>query len=435
MAVIAHAANSAWLVVWFDSHRIGSAKSDACAPREVQRPGPTTPLDLSIALADWLAHRTNRQGPPALMAQRDRVTLQASVPRASDWRGAEERCAARISALLGQPPAVHLTGSCTHALEASAAALRIGAGDEVIVPAYSFPSTANPFVQRGAMVRFADADLQTGNVSAAEIHRCVTERTRAVVVMHYGGVACEMDELVALCRVHRLGLIEDAAHSLFARYRGTPLGRFGTFGAFSFHRTKNVSAFDGGAIAVNEAAFLDEVSAALDKGTNRAAFDRGDVHAYEWVAQGSAGRISAPLAPLLEADLIASPDRQRRRHEIWSIYAAGLCSWADNLGVSLPAVPDGCEHSAHLFWILLPPHLDRRALVNHCASQGVEVARHFGSLPESRFGRTIRDPRDLCPNAGELAKRLVRLPLHHDLSGDDVDHVLDAVTTWRAVSA
>jgi dTDP-4-amino-4,6-dideoxygalactose transaminase len=362
------------------------------------------------------------------------VALRAPDPRAVGWHAAADRSVAAIAELLDQPPVLLLTGSCTQALEASAAALQVGPGDEVIVPAYSFPSTANPFVQRGATLRFADADLRTGNVSAAEIHRCITERTRAVVVMHYGGVACEMDEVVELCRERGLPLIEDAAHSLFAGYRGTPLGRFGTFGAFSFHRTKNVSAFDGGALVVNDRALLDDVSSALDKGTNRAAFDRGEVDAYEWVAQGSAGRLSAPLAPLLEADLAAAPDRQRRRHEIWSTYADALRGWADELGASLPAVPDGCEHSAHLFWVMLPPPLERRSLVDHCASRGVEVARHFGSLPDSRFGRSIRDPRDRCPNAGELAERLVRLPLHHDLSDDDVTRVLDAVTTWPAGS-
>ena len=245
-----------------------------------------------------------------------------------------------LSDLLDDPPGVELTSSCTHALEAAAQVLGIGPGDEVIVPAYSFPSTANPFLLRGAEIRFADCDPSTGNITPAEIERCTSERTRAVVCMHYGGVACDMKAIGSLRDDGEWALVEDAAHGLFARFEGKPLGRFGALGAFSFHQTKNISCHEGGALVVNDAGMLDAVSIMLDKGTNRVAFDQGTVTSYEWSGVGSSWRLADPLVALLAGELERRDHVQARRHAVWRAYADGLVGWADGIGVT-PAVRSG----------------------------------------------------------------------------------------------
>ena len=223
------------------------------------------------------------------------LTQQGRSPRAEVERV--------LCGLLDDPPGLELTSSCTHTLEAAAQALGIGPDDEVIVPAYSFPSTANPFLLRGADIRFADCDPSTGNVTAAEIERCATKRTRAVVCMHYGGVACDMTAIVSLCDGGGWSLVEDAAHGLFGRFEGRPLGRFGALGALSFHHTKNISCHEGGALVVNDAGMLDAVSVMLDKGTNRVAFDQGAVGSYEWSGIGSSWRLAEPLIQVLADQL------------------------------------------------------------------------------------------------------------------------------------
>lgn len=355
------------------------------------------------------------------------VTLHAasSRDRAPSVRRQVEGELVRI---LGQPPAVELTPSCTDAIEAAASVLDLGPGDEVIVPAFSFPSTANPFVLRGCRVRFADADPTTGNVTADSVAACGSAATAAVVCMHYGGVACEMDALVDLCADRGWHLIEDAAHGLFASYDGTPLGRFGSFGALSFHRTKNISAGDGGALVVNDARLRAEVTIALDKGTDRAAFEVGAVDAYQWSGPGSSWRMSDAHVALLDQQLGQRDAIQARRHEVWSAYEARLMAWSAQHDVQLPGVPERAMHPAHLFWLKMPDEHARGALVDRCARADIEVAQHYGSLASSRFGSTLSG-RDDCPEADGFARRLVRLPLHHQLTDDQVDRVIAAVTS------
>lgn len=336
-----------------------------------------------------------------------------------------------LRSLLDEPVGLELTSSCTHALEAAATVLGIGAGDEVIVPAFSFPSAANPFVMRGARLRFADCDPVTANVTAEEIERCASPRTRAVVCMHYGGVAADLDRIVALCGDAGWVLIEDAAHGLFGSWAGTPLGRFGAFGAFSFHRTKNISCHDGGALVLNDPALGEAVSVALDKGTNRMAFQRGDVGSYEWSGPGSAWRLAEPLVDILAEQLRLRDQIQSTRHRIWDAYRNALVDWAERVGARLPHVPPEAGHPAHLFWVLLPDRVRRQDFVEHCAAARIEVARHFGSLPASSFGSRLADPADECPEAARFASQLVRLPLHPGLTDDDAGHVIDAVTAFN----
>lgn len=336
---------------------------------------------------------------------------------------------ALVADLLGAPPALELTSSCTHAMEAAAVVLGLGPGDEVVVPAFTFPSTANAFLLCGASVRFADVDPSTGSIDPDEVARTVTERTRAVVVTHYGGVAPDMARLGEMADTGGWDLVEDAAHGVFASWDGMALGRFGAFGALSFHRTKNLSAVDGGALVVNRPELVERSLVAIDKGTNRVAFERGAVASYEWTGLGSAWRMPDPSIAVLAQDLARRDEIQRIRHHVWDRYHRELAEWAAATGAQQPRVPARCVHPAHIYWLVLPEGLPRDAFVEHCARHGVQVARHYGSLPDSTYGRSIRHPEDRCPHAATLGERLVRLPLHHLLDDDDVDRVIAAVTT------
>lgn len=369
----------------------------------------------------------NQIGPGA-----PRVDKVALHPRSSVVEHPERRrrVTEQIATWLGAPPALELTSSCTHALEAAAAVLCIGPGDEVIVPAFTFPSTANPFVLRGAAVRFGDVDPRTANLDPASVEQRATDRTRAVVVTHYGGVGSGLDRLVELCDERGWWLVEDAAHGLFASVDGIPLGRFGTFGALSFHHTKNLSAGDGGALVVNRPEHVPAARVALDKGTNRVDFEAGHVRSYEWTGPGSAWRMPAAQVAALRSQLEGAEAIQRRRHLIWQTYAFELSTWAERTGVQLPAVPVGVQHPAHLFWLLLPDTVPRERFVDWCVGRGVQTAQHYGSLASSRFGLELGDGRDDCPIAEAFGRQLVRLPLHHELSDDDVARVLEAVTTF-----
>lgn len=362
------------------------------------------------------------------------VTLNATTPAmqpttddAPEPHHLRNETTSIVRHLVGEPPGLELTSSCTHAMEAAALLLGLGPGDEVVVPAFTFPSTANAFLLTGASVRFADVDVRTGNVGPDEIERVLSERTRAVVVTHYGGVAPDMHRLLELQRGSAWELVEDAAHGIFATYDATPLGRFGAFGALSFHRTKNLSAVDGGALVINRPELVEPALVAIDKGTNRVAFERGSVASYEWTGLGSAWRMSDPSVAMLAHDLSRRDEIQRVRHHVWNRYRTELSDWASEVGARLPVVPQRCAHPAHLFWLVLSESLPRDRFVAHCAELGVQVARHYGSLPDSSFGRTVRHPDDRCPNAAILGDQLVRLPLHHQLDDSDVDRVVAAV--------
>lgn len=336
---------------------------------------------------------------------------------------------AELSMALDEPPAVLLTSSCTHALEASALLINVGPGDEVIVPAFTFPSTANAFLLRGATVRFADVSDHDGNIDPTSVETRLSERTRAIVAVHYAGIGADLDLLEKLAERCDAVLIEDAAHGIHARSDGVPLGRRGTFGCLSFHRTKNLTAGDGGALIVNDPDLIAPATVALDKGTNREAFDAGRVDAYDWRGLGSSWHLPDTGVDLLGESLARSSDVQATRQHVWRRYMSELQDWAKQRGVTLPSVSDNNDQPAHLFWVGLPDAQLRTKTVDHCRDLGVEVARHFGSLPESPYGATIAVPGDECPVAKCFADRLLRLPMHHQLSDDDTDRVIQAITT------
>ncbi|MFM7063197.1 MAG: aminotransferase class I/II-fold pyridoxal phosphate-dependent enzyme, partial [Actinomycetes bacterium] len=296
---------------------------------------------------------------------------------------------ARLAGLLDDPPAVLLTSSCTHALEASMLLAGVGPGDEVVVPAFTLSSTANAALLRGATVRFADVRAEDGNIDPVAVDGVVGPRTRAVVCVHYGGVAADVEELAVVAATVGADLVEDAAHGLFARWQGTPLGRFGRLGALSFHRTKNLSTVEGGALVVNDPDLVDAAQVAVDKGTDRYRMESGATTTYEWAGPGSAWRMADPMVTLLEGQLDRASAVQARRHQVWDTYRSALSEWAAQHGAALPHLREGVEHPAHLFWIQLPDAARRDDVVAHCADAGIEVAQHYGSLPDSTFGRTL----------------------------------------------
>jgi dTDP-4-amino-4,6-dideoxygalactose transaminase len=356
-----------------------------------------------------------------------------TVPRDVEAAAVEREAATEeVARLLGDPPAIVLTTSCTHALEASATVLGIAAGDEVIVPAYTFPSTANGFLLRGATIRFADVDPDTINVTPETVKACMTERTRAVVVVHYAGVAADVAGITGVAAASDASVVEDAAHGVFASDHGVPLGRLGRLGCLSFHRTKNIATGEGGALVVNDPDLVDRAFVAVDKGTNRRQFERGEIPRYDWTGPGSGWRMADPLLPLLRAQLARAERTQARRLEVWREYRTELADWAAAVGARLPVVPDGAVHPAPIFHVLLPDAAASLDFVQHCAAAGIEAVAHYGSLPDTPFGREIGHPDDGCPVARDVAARLVRLPLHPGLTAADVRLVLQTVRGWRA---
>jgi len=334
----------------------------------------------------------------------------------------------RLADVVQRPAGLLLTNSCSAAIEAAATVLDLRPGDEVVVPAYTFPTTATPFLARGATLRFADARPDTGNIYVDDVESKLGPRTRAVVCMHYAGIGADVGRLVELGEQWGFDLVEDAAHGVFASIDGVPLGRSGRFGCLSFHRTKNVSTIEGGALLVNRPLDVARATIAVDKGTDRAEFDSGRKEFYEWAGPGSALRMSEPAVQLLAPAIVHAEEVQPRRMDVWSRLADELRPWAAQVGASLPVVPAGRRHPAHLFYVLVPDGADRDAFVDRCRELGVGAARHFGSLPQSAYGRTLVRPGDECPVASDFAARVVRLPVHGQMTDTDVDRVLEVVT-------
>jgi dTDP-4-amino-4,6-dideoxygalactose transaminase len=336
------------------------------------------------------------------------------------------RCRALLEATLGTP-AAFLTPSCTHALEMAALLLDIQPGDEVIVPAFTFTSTVNAFVLRGARPVFADIRPDTLNLDERQLPALVTSRTRAIVVVHYAGVGCEMHAIMRVAAGSGIAIVEDNAHGLFGRYRGQPLGTFGVLAAQSFHETKNISAGEGGALLVNHPRYIERAEILREKGTDRGRFFRGQVDKYTWVDVGSSYLLSDILAAYLLAQLEARDIIQATRRRIWSRYAADLAEWAETRGVRLPIVPPHCEQPYHLFYLLMPSLAQRQALIHHLRERGIMAVFHYQPLHLSEMGRRWNGTRGDCPVTEDVSDRLVRLPFYNDLSEADQKAVISAV--------
>jgi dTDP-4-amino-4,6-dideoxygalactose transaminase len=304
-------------------------------------------------------------------------------------------------------------------------------GDEVIMPSFTFVSTANAVVLRGARPVFIDIRPDTLNIDERLIEAAITPQTRAIMAVHYAGVACEMDAILDIAGRHGVPVVEDNAHGLFGKYQGRLLGTMGALATLSFHETKNITCGEGGALLVNDPSLVERAEILREKGTNRSRFFRGQVDKYTWVDVGSSYLPSEILAAFLLAQLEARDRIQASRQRIWRFYAEHLAEWARRRGISLPTVPAPCDHPAHLFYLLLPSLTDRQALIAHLKARGISSVFHYLPLHLSDMGRRFGGKEGDCPVTEDLSDRLLRLPFYNTLTADDLSRIVDALQAWE----
>jgi dTDP-4-amino-4,6-dideoxygalactose transaminase len=336
------------------------------------------------------------------------------------------KCHAYLEAALGVPR-VLLTTNCTHALEMAALLLDFQAGDEVIIPAFTFVSTVNAFVLRGARPVFSDIRPDTLNMDEGCLERLITPRTKAIVPVHYAGVGCEMDAILATAVQHGVAVVEDNAHGLFGAYRGRPLGTFGRLATQSFHETKNFTCGEGGALIINDPQLIERAEILREKGTNRSRFFRGQVDKYSWVDIGSSYLPSDVLAAFLYAQLEARELIQSNRQRIWAYYAEHLADWAAAQGVRLPIIPPYCEQPFHMFYLLMPSEKARQALIAHLKGRGILSVFHYLPLHLSEMGLRYGGKPGDCPVTESVSDRLLRLPFYNSLTEGERAEVVGAV--------
>jgi dTDP-4-amino-4,6-dideoxygalactose transaminase len=344
------------------------------------------------------------------------------------------RCVDWLERSVGSPRAL-LTHSCTGALEMAAILADLGPGDEVIMPSFTFVSTANAAVLRGAVPVFVDVREDTLNIDESQLEAAITERTRAIVVVHYAGVACEMDAICAFAERYGLVVIEDAAQAILASYHGRPLGSFGSYAALSFHETKNIQCGEGGALLVNDPARVDRAEIVHEKGTNRRAFFQGLVDKYTWVDVGSSYLLSDVAAAFLWAQLERAAEIVGLRRAIWDAYHAGLAELEETGLLRRPIVPDGCSDNAHIYYVLLPTPDERERVLRELNESGVNAVFHYVPLHTAaagiRYGRAVGS---LAVTTSASA-RLLRLPLWAGMAESEAARVLETVQRVVARSA
>jgi dTDP-4-amino-4,6-dideoxygalactose transaminase len=332
-------------------------------------------------------------------------------------------CARLIEAFLGCPRAL-LTTSCTHALEMAALLLDIKEGDEVIVPSFTFVSTVNAFVLRGAKPVFIDVRPDTLNFDERELESLITSRTRAAIPVHYAGVACEMESILRTAATHSIAVVEDNAHGFAGRYRGRLLGTLGCLGTMSFHETKNFSCGEGGALVVNQTDLIERAEIIREKGTNRSRFFRGEVDKYTWVDIGSSYVLGELLAVFLLAQLEEMDSIQTRRRAIWEYYFSNLDDLARTHGLRLPVVPPHCEQAYHMFYVLTRSQEERSALITHLKRRCIHAVFHYVPLHLSGMGRRLGGRVGQCPVTEDISDRLLRLPFFTTLTRTEQDCVI-----------
>lgn len=330
-------------------------------------------------------------------------------------------------------PKVLLTTSCTHALEMSALLLDIRPGDEIIAPSFTFVSTINAFIVRGARPVFADVRIDTLNLNERQIESLITERTRAIVVVHYAGVACEMDTIIEIASKYGLQVVEDNAHGLFGRYKGRMLGTIGSFATQSFHETKNFTCGEGGALVVNEPKYFERAEIVREKGTDRRLFFRGQVDKYSWKDVGSSYVPSDMLAAFLLVQLEEREQIQSKRRAIWLRYYNGLAEWASENGVILPTVPVECEQSYHMFYMLLPNLEVRQKLIQHLKELDILSVYHYLPLHLSKMGLSFGGRPGGCPVTENVSDRLLRLPFFNSLAEHEQTEVINGILSFEGM--
>ncbi len=319
-----------------------------------------------------------------------------------------------------------LTTSCTDALEMAALLLNIQPGDEIIMPSYTFVSTANAFVLRGAKIIFADSDKKNPNIDADKLQALITDKTKAIVVVHYAGIACDMDKIMQIAEQNNLYVIEDAAQAIDSYYKDKPLGGIGHMGAFSFHETKNIMSGEGGMLVINDDKFVDRAEIIREKGTNRSAFFRGEIDKYGWVDMGSSFLPSDIIAAFLYAQLENIDVIQTRRKEIWNEYFKGLASLQERKLLKLPYLPEYATNNAHMFYVVCRNAGEREGLISALKSKNIFAVFHYLSLHKSAYYHNKHDDRDL-PMSDQYSDCLVRLPMYFELSNSEVREITQAI--------
>ncbi len=323
-----------------------------------------------------------------------------------------------------------LTTSCTDALEMAALLCDVKEGDEVIVPSYTFVSSALAFVRQGAKIVFADSCLSNPNINPDKLESLITERTKVIVPVHYAGVACDMDKIMSLAEKYNLLIVEDAAQAIDSYYKGRPLGSIGHLGCFSFHETKNIISGEGGLLAINDERFIKRSEIIWEKGTNRSEFFRGEVNKYGWVDTGSSFLPSEIVSAFLYAQLENLDDIQERRKMIWNSYYEGLKNLSDKSLISLPDIPDFATNNAHMFYIVCNSIEERTALIKHLKENGILSVFHYLSLHLSDYYKSHYINIPNLPNCDRFADCLLRLPMFYELSDLDVNLIISKVREY-----
>lgn len=362
---------------------------------------------------------------PYLAKALDHIADAIAKEHVSGNGGYTKKCHSYFNNLYSTPTL--LTTSCTSALEMSVLLADIGPGDEVIMPSFTFVSTANPFLLRGAKIIFADTMDHYPNLNVDEVESLITEKTKAVVCVHYAGVACHMEKLIALADKHHLMIIEDAAHALSAHYKGQALGTFGRFGTLSFHETKNITAGEGGLLIMNDKNDFRRAEIMWEKGTNRSAFHRNETGKYEWLTVGSSFLPSDINAAILYSQIEEIEKIQDRRVMLWNNYFRGLQSLESQGKIRLPDVPDYADINGHLFFMECDSIKTRNKLINYLRGNGIHAVFHYLPLHESPFFKSKHDGR-LLPNTIRFSERILRLPLFFELKDDEQNFIIDTVT-------
>lgn len=367
---------------------------------------------------------------PSLVGEESALVAQSFASGHLSGDGAfTKRCHSLLEQLVGSAKAL-LTTSCTHALEMSAILLNIREGDEVIIPSFTFVSTVNAFVLRGAKPVFADVRTDTLNIDETKIEALVTEKTKAIVPVHYAGVGCEMDEITRVAKNYGLAIVEDNAHGFLGTYKQKNLGTFGALATLSFHETKNFQCGEGGALLINDPTLIERAEIIREKGTNRSRFFRGQVDKYTWVDLGSSYLPSDMLAAFLCAQLEQSELVTQKRKSLWDSYYEVLSDWSKTHGIVLPAVPTHCDQPYHMFYLMMPSLEMRQAFIEHLKKCRVQAVYHYLPLHLSDMGQKLGGRVGDCPVTESISDRLVRLPFFHSMTQMEQDQVIRAVLSF-----
>ncbi|MCB9072210.1 MAG: dTDP-4-amino-4,6-dideoxygalactose transaminase [Bdellovibrionaceae bacterium] len=328
-------------------------------------------------------------------------------------------------------PKCLLTTSCTDALEMAALLLNINPGDEILVPSFTFVSTVNAFILRGARPVFVDIRPDTLNIDESILRKKITSKTKAIIPVHYAGVGCEMDDILSIAKEHNIAVIEDNAHGLFGKYKGKNLGTFGALATQSFHETKNFTCGEGGALFINDSQYIARAEILRDKGTNRKQFYRGLVDKYTWVDIGSSFLPSDILSAFLYAQLEHATNVQEKRRQIWNFYFNALSEWSKHTNTNLPFVPPHCEQAYHMFYVITPSLEFRSTLMEHLQSKGIYSVFHYTPLHLSEMGKKLGGKLGSCPITEDISNRILRLPFFTSLSIEQTQLVVESLYSFK----